>query len=64
MGFTIERKTQKIVEKCARARFTTTWTLTTIVEMGDRFHHDFQIGFRVDSCKNMGLNLGCTTWPQ
>jgi len=64
LGSTIEQTTQKIVENHARARFTTTWTLISIVEMGDCFHHDFQVGLQVDLCKNMGLNLGYTTWAQ
>jgi hypothetical protein len=30
------------VEKCVRAQVTATWTPTTIKEVGDKFHHNFQ----------------------
>ncbi len=56
----------KKLMKCmlARKQFTIAWTLATIAEMGDHFHHDFQVGIPIDPHKYMGVNLGYITWAQ
>jgi hypothetical protein len=51
-----------IVEKRARTQFPATWTPTTIKEVGDRFHQNFQASLQADPRKYMGVNLGCTSW--
>ncbi len=43
LGFIVKWIVWKIGEKRVRTQFTSTWTLV-VVEMGDRFHHDFQVG--------------------
>jgi hypothetical protein len=42
LGTITNRVVIRIVEKCARAQFTTTWTPTTIKEVGDKFQQNFQ----------------------
>ncbi len=44
----------KIIKKHARTQFTANWTPTTIVEIGDCIHHDFQASLQTDLCKYMG----------
>jgi 16S rRNA C1402 N4-methylase RsmH len=44
LGSTTKQIARKIDEKRAKAQFIAASTLATIVEMGDCFHHDFQIG--------------------
>jgi hypothetical protein len=34
----VEKKTQKLVEKCANTTFNLAWFVTTMQEVGDRFH--------------------------
>jgi hypothetical protein len=34
---------QKVVEKCMKTQFVTTWTLAIVREVGDKFHQNFQI---------------------
>jgi hypothetical protein len=62
LGSIIEQTTWKIVEKCSKTQFIQAWILTIVVEVGDHFHHDFQIGLWIDPCKYMGVNIVCTTW--
>ncbi len=64
LGSTTKQIARKIDEKRAKAQFIAASTLATIVEMGDCFHHDFQIGGWANSHKYMGVNLGFTTWAQ
>jgi len=33
---------QKVVEKCMKTQFATTWTLAIIREVGDKFHQNFK----------------------
>jgi hypothetical protein len=40
------------------------WVPTIVVEVGDHFHRDFQIGFQAKPCKYIGVNMGYTTWVQ
>ncbi len=51
-----------IIEKRTRTQFIITWTPTTIKEVGDRFHQNFQASLQVDPRRYMGANLGCTIW--
>jgi hypothetical protein len=39
----MKRVARKIIEKYVKAKFITTWTSIIIIEMGDCFHHDFQV---------------------
>jgi hypothetical protein len=64
LGSTIEWTTWNTLEICARTQFTTTWTPTIVIQMADRFHHDFQIVFWANLRKYMGVNLDCTKWSQ
>ncbi len=41
LGSIAKRTIQKIVEKHVKIQFTIAWIPLTIVEMRDRFHHDF-----------------------
>ncbi len=63
LGSTTKWVAQKNDEKHARTQFIAAWTPTTIVEVGECFHHDFQVGLWASN-KYMGVNLGCTTWVQ
>jgi len=56
LGFAIEWTTWKTIEKHAKAKFITTWILVVLAKVGGRFHHDFQVGFRTNLCKYMGVN--------
>jgi len=33
---------KKVVEKCMKTQFATTWTLAIIREVGDKFHQNFK----------------------
>ncbi len=65
MGTTANASIIRIVEKHARTQFIATWTPTTIKEVGDRFHQNFQASLWIDPHKYIDANLGCTIWvPQ
>jgi hypothetical protein len=64
LGIVANRANIKILEKHARAQFTTTWTPIAINKVGDKFHQNFQVGLQVNPHRYMGVNLGCTTWVQ
>jgi len=34
---------QKVVEKCMKTQFATTWTLAIVKEAGGKFHQNFQV---------------------
>jgi hypothetical protein len=42
MGITIDRRTQRVVDKHFKTKFVATWILVVAKEVGDRFHHKFQ----------------------
>jgi hypothetical protein len=44
LGIVVLRVAIRITEKRARAQFTVAWTPTTIKEVDDKFHHNFQMG--------------------
>lgn len=64
LGFVVDWVVQKTNEKHARTQFNTTWSSTTIIEVGDHFHHDFKSSLWAHPHKYRGVNLGCTTWVQ
>jgi Leu/Phe-tRNA-protein transferase len=34
---------QKVIEKCMKTQFATTWTLAIVREVHDKFHQNFQV---------------------
>ncbi len=64
LGFPTKHAPWKTTKKHARAQFTTYWTPTTVAEIGDHIHHDFQAGLQTYMHKYVGVNLGYTTWAQ
>jgi hypothetical protein len=60
LGIVADKTTIRIIEKHTRIEFNAPWTSTIIKEIGDRFHHNFQVG--IDLHRYMGANFGCTTW--
>jgi hypothetical protein len=60
----VDKTTIKIIEKHTRTQYSGPWSLTIIKEVGDRFHHNFQVSLQTDLHRYMGANLGCTTWVQ
>jgi len=43
----VERSYQRLVEKHARTYLCFVWFATTIMDVGNKFHYNFQVGFRV-----------------
>jgi len=62
LGFAIDSVAQKTNKKHVSTQSSTTWSSTTIIEVGDHFHHDFKIGLWAHPHKYRGVNLGYTTW--
>ncbi len=64
LGIVAYRMMIKIVKNRVRGKFHANWTPIDVKKVGDRFHKNFQTCLRIDQCKYMGANLGCTTWVQ
>jgi hypothetical protein len=64
LGIVANKTTIRIIEKHTKTQFNAPWTSTIIKEVGDRFHHNFQVGLQTYLNRYMGANLGCTTWVQ
>ncbi len=47
----------KIFIKQQQANFFTTWSSSTIKEVGDKFHYNFKASLRVHPLKYRGVNL-------
>jgi hypothetical protein len=48
MGFIINQVVQTVIEKCAKIKFVTTWGVTTMKEMGDKFHQKFWVSLQAN----------------
>ncbi len=51
-------------KKNAKVEFIVASTPTTVDEVGDHFHQEFQASLRANPHKYRGVNLGYTTWIQ
>jgi hypothetical protein len=50
---------QKVVEKWAKTQFSTTWILTIVEEVGNKFHQKFYTGMRANLYKYIIMNFRC-----
>jgi hypothetical protein len=58
LGIVANKTTIRIIEKHTRTQFSAPWTSTIIKEVGDKFHHNFQVGLQTYLNRYMGANLG------
>ncbi len=59
---TIDWITQIATKKCVRTQFVTIYISTSIREVHDRFHQNFQIGLQINLHRYRGMSFKCTTW--
>jgi hypothetical protein len=57
----VEISYQKLVDKHARTNLYFVWFVTTIMDVGNKFHYNFQVGFRVHVLGYKGVNLKVTS---
>jgi hypothetical protein len=50
--------TQKVANRIAKDKFTTTWSTTTVDWTRDRFHPQIQVGYHAHPLGYKGINLG------
>ncbi len=58
------RVVERLVQKRYKANFNWTWFTVAIKEVEDKFHQNFQAGFKAHSFRYKGVNLGISTHVQ
>jgi hypothetical protein len=57
----VERSYQRFVDKHARTIWCFVWFTTTLMDVWNKFHYNFQVGFRVHMLGYRGVNLKVTS---